>query len=159
MTSHYTRRKKQRKERKHFGIPLLVKSCSSDCSKIDSQVIISNWRQLHPGCSKGLHLARVLTLLAELHWFLAIVNLVQTQHSAKVSTIFLCSDDTTVHLVGCVCTGSPTLSVSRNSTCGMSSMVLVPTGRTSFFLSAPSKQFLDDNKKVSALVFIEWLGL
>lgn len=159
MTRHYTRRKKQRKERKHFGILLLVKSWSSDCSKIVSEVIISNWRQTQPGCSKGLHLARVLTLLAELHWFLAIVNLVQTQHSAKVSTTFLCSDDTTVHLVGCVCTGSPTLSVSRNSTCGMSSVVLVPTGQTYFLVSAPPKQVLDDNKKVRVLVFVEWLGL
>lgn len=101
-------------------------------SKMGSQVIISNWRHTHPGHSKGLHLARVSTQLAELHWLSATVNLLQTQDSANVSTSSVCSCHTVVSSAGCGCTVNPTLSLSRASTCGMSSEVLAPTGQSYF---------------------------
>ena len=124
----------ERKESKEtFCILLLVEELSEWlCSKVSSRVIISHWRQTHPGHSNSLHLTRVSTQLAEPRWLFATLNLVQTQHSANVSTSFVCSGHTAVLSVMRACTESPTLSVSRATTCGMSSEVLAPTGQTYF---------------------------
>lgn len=130
-----TRKLKKKEKKENIWTSFWWKSWRSGWISKSS---FSNWRQTHSGHTKGLHLSSLSTQLEELIWLSATINSV-THHSANVSASSEHSGHTVVLSVGYVCTGSPTLSVSRASTCGTSSEGLAPTGQTYFWVSAAPK--------------------